>query len=416
MTPFLNRDFLFRLATLTSAATLLLFYLFPYTIPQLGFSPHTFVLAIGVGFLLPDRLVRLLRLRRELTFPGLFAVSVLFSILGAPAGPVMSSTNAWLLSLAAFWLFRETFNLLSHRHLDIGIHILLLLWSLLSIAQVLFGGCTYVAACFIGAIPPSIYAMGLTTFSNYAAICLLPLLIWTLVFNLDKLSLWRSGVWMIGCAALYYTLSRAGWLASGVALFILAVKVSKTPDQIRALLWHVGLAFVAICLAWIAPTKLDEYEPFGAQSHGRWSLLDGDYSSATRIVTLQVGLRALSEHPWTGIGLGRFPEYYQHHYHDVLANKVIDPRAKITPHNGYLQVITELGIPAFVALIFWISSLITKLAQQPEPSAHVLYASILGMLAWLVFHDGLSDRQLWILLGCAAALTGRYLPQRQCQS
>jgi hypothetical protein len=42
--------------------------------------------------------------------------------------------------------------------------------------------------------------------------------------------------------------------------------------------------------------------------------------------------------------------------------------------------------------------------MSTEPAALALHASILGMMVWLLFHDGFYDRLFWILLGCAAAL------------
>lgn len=141
-------------------------------------------------------------------------------------------------------------------------------------------------------------------------------------------------------------------------------------------------------------------------SAGRWTMQHsaGDYSTATRLTTLQVAAKAVREYPLTGVGLGRFPDYYMKHHADYLTGAAVDPRARMTPHNAYAQFLAEAGVPAFLALLVWLGWLLRRASVNTEPAALALHASILGMMVWLLFHDGFYDRLFWILLGCAAAL------------
>lgn len=416
-------------AAMLCAVALILYYLVPVTVSAIGFSPH--VLAIAAGFMI-------LLVRRpngirwhEYAMPFTFLGITLISVLIVPGVlPTTDMLRAWLISLATFWLFCNTFYLLPQGGLDTGAQVLLALWSLAAIAQVVFGEGAYVSSWF-GNPPNVVYATGLSNFSNHGAILMMPLLVWTLVFNLDRPGWRRSLLWLSGCAALYFTLSRAGWLALLIAMLVLALRIRKQSGQMRVLLLHAAFALLAALIAWASPTLVDLFEPGGGYSAGRWEISNyshspgglgthnfggspggvgthnsvGDYSSASRLVTLQVAVKAVAEYPLTGLGLGQFPAYYEKHYAAYrTANDPVDPRAQLTPHNGYAQFVAEAGIPAFSALLVWLGSILLRVTRRVEPAALAIHASIAGMAGWLLFHDGLYDRQLWILLGCAAAL------------
>ncbi|MDP1927113.1 MAG: O-antigen ligase family protein [Thiobacillus sp.] len=405
-------------ATMLGAMALVLYYLIPVAMPPLGFSPH--VLAVIAGFvLLLAHSSGEIKIQKYI-IPLVFLGTALFSILVAPNAPVPRTLHTWLVSLAAFWLMGNIFSLLPQKGLDVGVQTLLALWILAAIAQVLIGEVAYISTWY-GAPIVTVYATGLTIFSNNAAIMLLPLLVWTLVFNLDRPDWRRSLLWLTGCAALYFTLSRAGWLALLIAMLVLALRVRGQPRQIRGLVLHLAFALLAALVAWAAPTRIDPYELGGERSAGRWGTLDsggdynsgGDYSGATRLLTLHVAAKAATEYPLTGVGLGHFPDYFAKHRVEYLTGTDIDPRARIPPHNGYAQFVAEAGIPASLLLLLWLGWLLRRAAKSTEPAALALQASIVGMAGWLLFHDGLYDRQLWILLGCATALGVKHLSLRR---
>lgn len=399
-------------AAMLGAMALVLYYLVPVAIPPLGFSPHVLAVVAGFVLLLAHRSgdIKI----QEYIIPLVFLGTALFSILGAPDAPVPQTLHTWLVSLAAFWLIRNIFLLLPQEGLDVGIQALLALWILAAIAQVLIGEGAYVSSWY-GAPLVTVYATGLTIFSNNAAIMLLPLLVWTLVSNLGRPVWRRSLLWFMGCVALYFTLSRAGWLAFLIGMLVLALRLRGQHRQMRGLALHATIALLAVLLAWAAPTRIDPYEPGGERSAGRWGTLDSgeDYSSASRLIAFQVAAKAATEYPLTGVGLGRFPDYYAKHYAEYLTSAAVDPRAQMTPHNGYAQFVAEVGIPAFLVFLGWFGWLLRQAAKSTEPAALALQASIVGMAGWLLFHDGLYDRQLWILLGCATALRVRHLSLRR---
>lgn len=385
-------------AAILGALAFYLFYLIPFTVPSLSFSPH--VLAVVIGFLLVLARIPSTVHGHEFVFPLFFLGIVLLSLLSAPAPPVAEIGRAWLISLMSFWLFRCTFRMLPRSSLDASLQAILVLWSAACIAQVLFGEVAYVSSWF-GLYPNVVYATGMSNFSNHGAILLVPLLVWTLVINLDRPNWGRAIIWMMGCAALYFTMSRAGWLGFFIAMSVLALRLAVNSKKMRSLGVHGALAIVAAVIAWAMPTRIDSFEPGGNRAAGRWTL--DDYSAATRIVTLQVAAKAVTQHPLTGIGLGRYPEYYASHHAEYLTDAAITPRVNLTPHNGYAQFVAEVGVPAFLVLLQWWVSLLRAAARSSDPAALAISTSILAIAAFLFFHDGLYDRLMWILLGCAAS-------------
>lgn len=390
-------------AALVSSFAVIVYYLVPFTIPALGFSPHVLAVFVGIILLLIQRPIAI---QRNVLFLllGLLTIMMIL-ILNAPNRPSIDMVRAWLISLATFWLFFCTYKFFSIKKLDVGARILLWIWSLAAIAQAFFGGWAYFSVWF-GMNPNVVYSTGLSNYSNQAATLLVPMLIWNLVFNIEHPSFSRSLLWISGCAALYLTLSRAGWFALLVAIMVLIFRLYGNRRYFQQLILHAVLAILIAVIAWAAPTRIDSYEPFGSQSSGRW--IGDDYSSATRLVTLQVAAKAVMDYPMTGVGLGRFPEFYAEHYKNYLSDEKVDQRDRVTPHNGYAQFIAEVGIPAFLILLVWFGWLLRGLLLSTEPDALALYASIIGVMVWMLFHDGLYDRQLWILLGCAAALRDKY--------
>jgi O-antigen ligase len=362
------------------------------------------VLAVIAGFLLLLALRPAGIQRDEFIIALVFLGTALLSMLSAHAAPANKVLLTWLVSLAAYWLFRNTFDRSPENFLVVGVQVVVALWTLAAFGQALFGW-PYVSSWF-GAPIVTVYSTGLTIFSNYAAIALVPLLVWTLAFNLDRPGWRRSLLWMTGCAALYFTMSRSGVLALLIAVLVLVLRLRGHPRQMRGLALHAALALLAVTLAWAAPTRIDIYEPSGASSAGRWAKQSsgGDYSAMTRLVTLQVAATAVREYPLTGVGLGHFPDYYMKHHATYLTAAVVDPRVRMSPHNAYAQFVAEAGIPAFLALLVWLGWLLRRASMSTEPAALALHASILGMMVWLLFHDGFYDRLFWILLGCAAAL------------
>lgn len=407
--------YLLNAAILSGGATLLLYYILPIKMAILGFSAHVVTLATGLVIILTGLLLRTkwrcVRADALDVVLLVFCIIMLLATINAPREAHQQQAITWTVSILAYVLLRNTFAYFSHRIIDVAAHLILLVWSSFSIAQVTLGKDAYVSG-WMGIPQVTIYATGMTIYSNYAAITLVPLLVWVLVHNLVKQDWRRTAVWFLGCAALYCTMSRAGWLSLLVAVLVLSLWFRGQSTKLKKLIAHISLLGTAYFLVWVMPTQLDNYEPMVSieetsieepSAQTRMSL--DDYSIRTRFVTLQVALEALIEHPITGIGLGRFPEYYMRHRSKYI-NTVIDTRERISPHNGYAQLASESGLVALFAITLWLMMLFRR-GFSTNPSMLALNTSLIGIAVWLVFHDGLYDRQFWLLAGCLASMVSK---------
>lgn len=223
-------------ATILAGMTLALYYLAPYTVRSLGFSPHVLAVIAGFLLLLPLRLVDIQR--DEFIIALVFLGTALLSTLSAPAASSTDILRAWLISMMAFWVFRNTFWRLPQNNLDAGARVLLALWSLAAIGQALIGKAAYVSDWF-GASPNVVYSTGLSSFSNHAAILLLPLLVWTLVFNLDQPGWLAQPALVDGLRGALFHFVAGGWAgatgchASAGAATARPTRANTGLDQVR---------------------------------------------------------------------------------------------------------------------------------------------------------------------------------------
>jgi O-antigen ligase len=395
-----------------AVVSLALYYLIPFRLQILGSSPHILTVITGFFFLFLSFRRSLINNQFLLLLFPLFLSSYL--LLRSLFCADFQSLVTWLISLMAFYLFCNTYASLSLRYLDIAVQLLTSLWAFAAFAQVTFGASAYISNHF-GAPLVTVYATGLTIYSNNAAVMLLPLLLWSLVINLYKPRLTRIIIFLIGSASLYFTMSRSGILAFYIAFLVLFLRMWIRNDHVRLrrTFYYFLASLLALHLSWAAPTRLDRYEPFGNSSAGRWgSVLSTstiptdnlDYSSASRLSTLRVGISAVMKHPFTGIGLGNFPSYYSTHASKFKTANSVDPRSQLTPHNGFLQFVAELGIFPFLFVVVFFVVLLYRVGKVNQPDAIFLHLSLVALFVVFLFHDGLYDRLLWILAGSSLSL------------
>lgn len=127
-----------------------------------------------------------------------------------------------------------------------------------------------------------------------------------------------------------------------------------------------------------------------------WAIKE-DQSAMSRITYWEIGFGLIADHPLTGVGLGNFEQFSPN-----------------TPHNAYVQVASEMGLPA---LFIWVWMMLRTLglllrirrtAGENEYALSVLAQGVAaGLLAILVqgMSTGLAHREfVYIILGLASAL------------
>lgn len=136
-----------------------------------------------------------------------------------------------------------------------------------------------------------------------------------------------------------------------------------------------------------------------------------DVSVRTRFVLIFSGMNIIREYPFGG-GPGFFKEKY-----GELRSSVIDkinPRLNIAPHNTYIQILVEKGIPGFLIFIFLTGLIILRLYNESRSSGDALlqgvFVSFISLLIYGFFHEILPDRMFWIALGLAVIDSGKFIP------
>lgn len=382
-------------------STLLLYFFIPFKIPALPASLHVFTLLITFVLVLASS--KKSTSRDDILF-YIFSVLLLGTSIISAETPKMNALFAWSTSLVMFWTLKHARVKIGSKQFNTFTQIILAVWSVFAIAQALLGSEAYFAGWF-GIPRPSLYSSGLTLYSNYAAVVMVPMLIALFVNILNQKQTYKFGLWFFGIMALYFMMSRAAWLGLFIAIGIIALRYKSDRSKVSTIAKLICIMMASVGVSTLLPSKLDYIE----NSHLVHQVDEDptsemrknpvDYSANTRIVTVRVAIKAVSQFPFEGLGLGHFPEYYQKNYKLFSEGMEIDPRKLMTPHNGYIQLMTENGFITFAVLIALIFVMLKDSYQSTDPQTIILFASVVSVLIWLLFHDGLGERVLWILLG-----------------
>ena len=136
-----------------------------------------------------------------------------------------------------------------------------------------------------------------------------------------------------------------------------------------------------------------------------------------RLVLMSVAIDMWRSAPVLGIGITRFyPE--APHFGGETLRAALGPLVSENAHNYYLQVLAELGLAGFVAMLTLLAATIVGAirAERSEPSP--LRRWLLGgmcayLLTWLTGHPQLVPEAavvFWLLFGVLAALTSPVSP------
>ena len=171
--------------------------------------------------------------------------------------------------------------------------------------------------------------------------------------------------WTIMATALVASGSRAGLaaaLAGHLVLLALAVRGGwlESPPGRSAALALLGATGAAVVLA-----GLD----------GRFAALPTDL--AHRVAVWQASLAAIAERPWTGHGLGSFPQLYELYRVPAASQPVA------SAHSAALEWAAEIGVPGALALGLVDAGVARALLRAPADSRATL-AALPALLAMLL--------------------------------
>lgn len=228
-------------------------------------------------------------------------------------------------------------------------------------------------------------AASTTADPNYLALTILTLVAVLAIAKGDEVwSRTERAVTLISVATLILTFSRAGLIASLVALTVYLVKTqgSTNPNR-RQKIALMTLATVALGVV--------AFVPAFAGLRGRFTTFGfADASIASRLRIQELALQQASQHIWTGIGPGNFLQYSQQL---ISANRPFDLQTDVL--NTYLLAWLSGGLPLLIAFICLLGASLSW-AWKNRPIAACLFLGIIAALASL---DALTFAPLFILLG-----------------
>jgi len=186
---------------------------------------------------------------------------------------------------------------------------------------------------------------------------------------------------------IYYSFSKSAWIASGIFILLASAQFWKKINRTVVFMVIAGAAlFCAL-----------EYEHVSK----RISSFDTESASnSARIVALQTSMAMLKDHPFFGIGVGRFYEYFDQY------RPADYEESRFFSMNSHLQLLVETGMVGFLfyaVLIFAVfySCIRSYLAGNQEAflfAAILLAVCINGIFSHMLIIFPMS-LYFWSLLG-----------------
>jgi len=204
--------------------------------------------------------------------------------------------------------------------------------------------------------------------------------------NFHRIAIWLS-IAVVLFAGLVYSRSRMGIAAASISVLVMLTLAwtSKAYGRIALVVCAAFLVLSIGIIAWIGAASVverfqDAGQEYAAEDHTRVSIWRGT-------------LRLIGEHPWFGTGFGTFPIAYT-----VVQTTFLDKFVNHA-HNDYLELASDLGIPAafgITAPIVWILVRTARAFRDTGRNMDKFFAlGCVGSIVAILLHS-LSDFNLYI--------------------
>ncbi len=134
-------------------------------------------------------------------------------------------------------------------------------------------------------------------------------------------------------------------------------------------------------------------------------------SDAERVLFTLIGFRMAADHPWTGVGWGRYATEFEHYSSDVEAIILPDDstvsasseRRRVS-HNDLVRIMSELGFPALGLSLLFLLCTGRLLWKQRRSHYEFLFPVWAGTLLFSITHNNLNTAVSWLFLCLPAFL------------
>ncbi len=243
----------------------------------------------------------------------------------------------------------------------------------------------------VGAGGPPFATLGNPNFLGEYLAALLPLAVAAALADRGRVRWAVGGAAALMAVALPFTSARGAWLAAVAGLAATASLRPRTADT-RGRLPAIALAVIAVGV--IAAAVMQHFTLVS----GPWDKL---VSTVRQVTTAGEGRRLwwgatalmVADHPLAGVGEGRFREVYPPYQAAYLASlpepdeAAVWPSPVESPHNDYLHVAADLGLPGLLLLLGvlgWIVRDGVRAARRSAGPGRALRAGSLGGLVALL--------------------------------
>lgn len=240
------------------------------------------------------------------------------------------------------------------------------------------------------------------------------------LFNYGSKRLLYLGLLLIFVIMSFLTQTRNPWISITFTIVILLFYSIRKSEELkinkRLLIAILMIFVIAIPLTYLAIQQLNPDLVSRVQTKSFEGTFDEygmvENSLVSRALIWDTALNAFFHHPIVGIGVYSFP--LSSEMYSEIPKFLYDLYVKgVTPHMGYLAVITETGLIGFIGFMVLILAIIRLIFQNLSlagSSDEKLLSSILSWsLMYITISLGMTDAWLWgqgpILWGILLGLT-----------
>lgn len=196
-------------------------------------------------------------------------------------------------------------------------------------------------------------------FAGYINMTLIVALALTLLGGNAKTRILAGVTTAILLGAEIFSQSRGGEIALTVGLLLILIVGIPIMRKVAAIGSVGGLFIVAGYLAGKVPQKLINpiINILGLKKISFTSPSAQDYSTAERLAHWYAGVQMFITHPFTGVGIGNYPNAYPQYYITIFVNSLGHA------HNYYINTAAETGIIGLSAFLLFLIALFVAGAQ-----------------------------------------------------